>query len=300
MMIHIDGVAKAYRALVRRRTVHALAEFSLEVERGEVMGIAGPNGAGKSTLLSLLLGFLAPTAGSIRLDGLPPRAYVERHGVGYLPELLALPARWTVDSAFRRATAIGRIDRPRIESALDAAGLAEQRHKRVRQLSKGNLQRLGLGLALLGDHQLLILDEPTHGLDPVWTVHFRAIVAQLRRPDRTILIASHNLDELERVADRVAIIHEGRLQRVVACGTGADAQSYRLVLDGAPESLKTLWPGIEAIPARPGEYRVLGDLDMLNLHLKGLLDRGTRIVSFHPEHSRLETEFRAAIGGDRP
>src|SRR4029078_8492333 len=117
---------------------------------------------------------------------------------------------------------------------IELLGLEEHRNKKVKALSKGNLQRLGFAQALLRDERILVLDEPTHGLDPVWTQRFRDIVSDLRRPDRTILIASHNLDELQRLADRVAIIDRGRLQRLVSTGyeqtAPATAARYRLTL----------------------------------------------------------------------
>jgi ABC-2 type transport system ATP-binding protein len=236
-LIELRNVSKRYRSWTGRE-VHALSDFSLEIPAGEVFGLAGPNGAGKSTLISLLLGFLGPTHGDVRIAGLEPRRYVERHGVGYLSELVNVPPGWRVTSALRRYATLTGVPADaldaRVTSLLTLLGLDEHAGKRVRQLSKGNLQRLGLAQALLGDERVIVLDEPTHGLDPVWTQRFRDVVIDLRRPDRTILIASHNLDELGRLADRVAIIDRGRLQRIVdvrAAGDAARADApYRLVV----------------------------------------------------------------------
>src|SRR5690606_13117267 len=124
----------------------------------------------------------------------------------------------------------------RVDAMMTDLGLDEHRTKRVKQLSKGNLQRLGLAQALLGDFSLVVLDEPTHGLDPVWTARFRDVVARLRAPDRVILIASHNLDELEQLADRVAILDRGRLQRVVSHTADASEATvaWRLVFESDP------------------------------------------------------------------
>src|SRR5687767_724778 len=126
-------------------------------------------------------------------------------------------------------------------------GLDEQRGKRVKQLSKGNLQRLGLAQALLREERVLILDEPTHGLDPVWTQRFRDVVEALRRPGRAIFIASHNLDELQRLADRVAIIDGGQLQRVVEprARDGATATPYVIQAFGAAVIVLEEFPGAE-------------------------------------------------------
>lgn len=302
-MIDCAGLTKVYRPLLGGRTVRALDDLTLTVQRGEVVGIAGPNGAGKSTLISLLLGFLDPTAGAVRLDGARPRAYVERRGVGYLTELVQLPGRWGVVGTLQRAATLGGMaGAPRtaaVERAIERLGLEEHRTKQVRQLSKGNLQRLGLAIALLGDHELLVLDEPTHGLDPVWTQRFRDLVRESRRPDRAILIASHNLDELERLADRTLILSQGRLQRIV---TAADARgaagTWRLALAAAHDGLAAAFPEAEPVAGRPLEWHVRGELAALNARLAALLAAGAPVVAFAPEESGLEREFRSAVRGD--
>lgn len=300
-MIALHDVSKTYRTLVTRREVRALTDLSLTLERGEVVGIAGPNGAGKSTLISLVLGFLTPTAGRVRLDGRLPRAYIEATGVGYLPELVTLPPRWTVREALvRRAVLGGHGDAARRVSLAMAErlGLEEHLRKQVRQLSKGNLQRLGLAQALLDDNDLLILDEPTHGLDPLWTQRFRDLVVSLRRPDRLILVASHNLDELERIADRVAILHLGRLQHVQVPGGGEATRIWRLVLAPGSTLAEGHFAGAVPVEGRPGSYRVTTDLEAANVQLASLLAAGHLVISFGPETGGLETAFRSVVGGE--
>lgn len=302
-MITLEQVSKTYTAPIRRTRVEALTGVSLTIERGEVVGIAGPNGAGKSTLLSLLLGYLHPTAGSIRIDGEKPRAFVERNGIGYLPELMALPPRWTVTGALRRLATLDGLDhstrRDQIGRLIERLGLEEYRSRQVRQLSKGTLQRLGLAQAMLADRDLMILDEPTHGLDPLWTQGFREIVSELRRPGRAILVASHNLDELERIADRVVILHRGRLERIVGRGEHSAGGTWRLVLREPHPALAELQPDAIPVNGRTGEFRVEGDAALLNTLLARLIAAGAVITAFYPEHSRLETEFRQAVGGSR-
>jgi ABC-2 type transport system ATP-binding protein len=302
-VIALEAVGKTYRTLITRREVRALDNFSLTVSRGEVVGIAGPNGAGKSTLISLIIGFLTPTSGTVRIDGQSPRAYVERTGVGYLPELPALPPRWTVREALVRRAVLGGRGAAATRRALELSaqlGLDEHLRKQVRQLSKGNLQRLGLGQALLDDSDLLILDEPTHGLDPLWTQRFRELVATLRRPDRLILVASHNLDELERIADRVAIIHQGRLQRVERPGAGDDTaetvRTWRLVLAPGRPLPPGVLSGAEPVEGREGAWRVQGTLADVNAELRRLLEAGGSVAAFGPEVGGLESAFRAAVG----
>jgi ABC-type multidrug transport system ATPase subunit len=303
-VIALEGVTKEYVSLVRRRRVRAVDDFSLQVHTGEILGIAGPNGAGKSTLLNMLLGFLHPTRGRVTLEGMAPRAYVEARGVGYLSELVAIPAMWNVVRALHRYAVLAGVPHgergPRVERVMALLGLAEHRGKRVKQLSKGNLQRLGLAQALLSESDLVILDEPTHGFDPIWTQRFRDIANDLRRPGRTVIIASHNLDELERVADRVAIIDRGRLQRVAVIGDhAADARvSYRLVLDKISDAVAQVFQGAVPIPGgQPGEYLVPTlELPALNAGLMRLIGGGANVVAVVPERSRLEAAFREAVG----
>jgi ABC-type multidrug transport system ATPase subunit len=301
-LIEFERVGHTYRSLFGR-TVRAGDDFSLAIGESEVFGLAGPNGAGKSTLISLLLGYLEPTQGAVRIGGMRPRAFVERHGIGYLSELVAIPPRWTLDEALRRYAVLAGIPRHdipgRMEELIGLLGLEEHRGKRVKQLSKGNLQRLGLAQALLRDEQVIILDEPTHGLDPVWTQRFRDVVIALRRPGRAIFIASHNLDELQRLADRVAIIDRGQLQRIVAPNApGAapgSATAYVISVVDDNGVVASVFPG--AASRGGGDYELpILDLRALNTGLAALLARGVLVRSVRPAHSMLEQHFREAIG----
>ena len=281
--------------------MRAVDGFSLSISESEVFGLAGPNGAGKSTLISLLLGYLEPTDGQVTVGGLAPRAYVERYGMGYLSELIAIVPRWTLEEALRRFSILAGVRRPdiarRIDDVVHLLGLEEQRGKRVKQLSKGNLQRLGLAQALLREDRVIILDEPTHGLDPVWTQRFRDVVDALRRPGRAIFIASHNLDELQRLADRVAIIDQGRLQRIVEPrGLQAAAVApYVITAVGDDAIVRSVFPG--AVRMVPGEYGIPPiDLAALNAGVAQLLQRGALVASLRPAHSVLEQHFREAVG----
>jgi ABC-type multidrug transport system ATPase subunit len=297
--IQVDRAAKTYRGL--RRHVRAVVEVTLDIQRGEVFGLAGPNGAGKSTLIAMLLGFLKPTSGRILVGGYPPRTFVEHYGVGYLSELVIIPPRWRLEEALSRYALLAGVERSRVRARIgelvERLGLAEHWGKQIRQLSKGNLQRVGLAQALLNDEQLLILDEPTHGLDPVWTQRFREIVGELRRPDRAVFIASHNLDELQRVADRVAIIDHGRVQRVVHTRAVADAAvttPYRLVIAEGITIARELLPNAEDVA--PNELEVPAiSLERLNEILQLLLARGVLIASVAPVYSSLERQFREAV-----
>lgn len=302
-MIEFRQVDKTYRALVPPRTTRALEDLTLTVEQGEVFGIAGPNGAGKTTMLGLVLGFVRPTRGAVLVGNMQPRQYAERHGVSYVSEITSVPQWWLVTGALRRYALLAGVppaDRDeRVEHAIGALGLGEQRGKRIKQLSKGNLQRVGIAQALLRERELVVFDEPTHGLDPVWTQRFRNVVQALRSPARTIVIASHNLDELERLTDRVAILDRGRLSRIAVTGhaESGEINTYRVVVSHDAPVVAEVFPGAERVEhTREVSYHVRGTLAELNGGLEQLLRAGIAVRAFFPARSRLEAAFREAVG----
>jgi ABC-2 type transport system ATP-binding protein len=215
-MIQLTGVVKEYGGPFRRR-VRALDGVTLRVEPGTALGVIGLNGAGKSTLLRLLLGYVRPTQGEATIGGVPPRSYAEREGIGYVPERVAIPARWTVRGALQAYAMLGAPGDDawqRVDTALERLGLRELAGRRVGELSKGNLQRLALAQAFLAERRVLVLDEPTDGLDPEWIARLREILALWRAadPQRVVVCASHNLPEVERLSDRVVVLHEGTVR----------------------------------------------------------------------------------------
>ena len=300
-MIRFADVGKTYAPLLGER-VRAVDGMTFTVEAGEVFGIAGPNGAGKSTMIAMMLGFLLPSNGRVTIDDEAPRTFVERHGMGYLSELIAINPRWRTRESLVRFATLGGIPArtldARVDELLALLGLEEHARKRTKELSKGTLQRLGLAQALLREERVLILDEPTHGLDPLWTQQFRELVPRLRRPDRAIVVASHNLDELERLADRVAIVDRGRLQRIVSTrgDMGATATRYRLVARASASLVEEIFPGATAASGN-GEFDLrVTNLIALNRGLAALVARGALIVSVAPAFSSLEEQFRQAVG----
>ena len=297
-MIALRNVGKTYRSLFGA-DVRAVRDISLEVGAGEVVGIAGPNGAGKSTLIAMLLGMLSNDAGEVTIDGIAPRAFVEREGIAYLPELMNFPLEWKAEETLRRMATLADVPAAErsaaVERVIEAVGIAEHRKKKLKALSKGNLQRVGLAQALLAERRVVIFDEPTHGLDPVWTARFRDIVASLRRPDRAMIIASHNLDELERLCDRVAIMDHGQLQRVVtvrdAAGSGAERR-WRIRTVAAPDAVAARFHGAVV---SGNDIECTADVAALNRGLAEAIAEGALVVAVAPAESSLEEAFRTSV-----
>ena len=262
-MIHLENVVKEYGGVVARlrgERVRALDAVTLHVPPGAAVGVVGPNGAGKSTLLRLLLGYVSPGAGRVRVGEMSPRAFAERRGVSYVPERVTIPPGWTVGGALEAFAALAEVDdvRARIARVVEQFGLEPVARRRVGALSKGNLQRLALAQAFLPDRALMVLDEATDGLDPGWTARLRELLAAWRAADpaRVLVFASHDLDEVERVADRAVILAEGRVRETVDLDDGG-ADGYLLEVAAgdrqrAEEALRGAGVGVRAMrPCRP-------------------------------------------------
>jgi energy-coupling factor transporter ATP-binding protein EcfA2 len=184
-----------------------------------------------------------------------------------------------------------------VNRVIEALAIGEHRKKRLKTLSKGNFQRVGLAQALLMETRVVIFDEPTHGLDPVWTLKFREIVASLKRADRAIIIASHNLDELERLTDRVAIIDRGRIQRVVTMsGASVTAlMAYRVRVVAGGDALVACFPG--SVLGSNGDLEIPPvDVPTLNAGLAAAIGTGALISAVIPRESALEQAFHSAVG----
>ena len=209
--------AKQLTKEFRSGKVKALDELDLTIEKGEIFGIIGPNGAGKTTFMSCLLGLLYPTSGSLLIDGMPPDALEVHRKIGYLPERLEF-IKWMTGKELLKfhADLLGLPkDAADIERLLNLVELDRGAWSRkIKSYSRGMLQRIGMAQALLGAPEFLFLDEPSSGLDPVGVKLFRNILKDLKEKGTTILINSHQLDQLEKVCDRVAFIKRGTVQTI--------------------------------------------------------------------------------------
>ena len=210
------NVLELSRASKRFGQRDALLDVDLSVPAGAAIGLLGPNGAGKTTALRLLLGFSRASGGRVRVRGLDPSDARSRLGLGYLPERMALPGRMTVRSVLNLHAGLAGLPRravaDHVDAALERCGIADRARDRIAGLSKGLLQRVGFAQALLGDPDVLLLDEPTSGLDPIGIRDAREWIGAARERGCTVLVSSHVLSEVERVCDRIAILHEGRVR----------------------------------------------------------------------------------------
>jgi ABC-2 type transport system ATP-binding protein len=213
--IEIDSLSVSFR---HGKHVHqALDDVSFKVEPGKTVGFIGPNGAGKTTALHVLLGFLSPDAGKARLFGEDTSSPSSRSLIGYLSEhpecYKYMTGREYLDMT-AKFFGISKSERKkRIDRLLDAVELTQHANKRIATYSRGMLQRIGLAQAMINDPELLILDEPTNGLDPVGRMRIRGIIEELKKRGKTIFFSSHELSEIETVCDEIIMIANGRIIR---------------------------------------------------------------------------------------
>ncbi|RME75094.1 MAG: ATP-binding cassette domain-containing protein, partial [Chloroflexi bacterium] len=265
-MIEVTDLTKSYGP------IEALKGISFRVAPGEIVGLLGPNGAGKSTTIKILTGYLQPDGGTVRVNGLDVLTHTRevQSIIGYLPENAPLYPELSVQSYLRLIAdlrEIPRADQPaRISEAVYAAGLVDHLTRPIGQLSKGYRQRVMLAQAILHRPKLLILDEPTVGLDPTQVIEIRNLIKRLARHS-TILFSSHILSEVEAVCDRVIIIMNGLIRADSRLADLATSSNAVLVLqspvEGAEQALQSL-PGVKAVESLPSAngyptYRVLSD-----------------------------------------
>ncbi len=210
--VEVRALTKSWQGLWAKPQ-HALRGLTLSIPRGAAFGLIGPNGAGKTTFIKLLLGVARPTSGEVTVLGANPEDQAVRARIGYLPERLHLPAALTAKDVLRSVAVLKLTDASDavLRALLERVGLKDS-GQRVGTFSKGMRQRLGLATAVLGSPELLILDEPTDGIDPMGRVDVRALLIEEKNRGATILLNSHLLAETERVCDRIGILDHGALK----------------------------------------------------------------------------------------
>jgi ABC-2 type transport system ATP-binding protein len=308
-VIEIKGLTKTFRVGFFRKRVEALRGIDFEVRRGEIFGLLGPNGAGKTTTIKAILRLIFPTAGTIRLFGtLSPGPDAMRR-LGYLPEspyiYQYLRAHEFLDLCGRLCGMGPRERRARIDEMIARVGLTHATDRPIGKFSKGMLQRIGLAQTLLHDPELLILDEPMSGLDPVGRKEVRDLVLEERSRGKTILFTSHILSDVERLCDRVAIVHRGR---VTAYGSlqellRPEVQRTEVELAGVDDALreKLAAMGVQVSAVEKHVLVVVEGEGGAREVLRCALEGGARVVAVHEQRETLEQIFlRDAIKGGTP
>ncbi|NUT43776.1 MAG: ABC transporter ATP-binding protein [Thermoactinospora sp.] len=272
----------------------AVAEVSLEVKRGEVVGLLGPNGAGKTTVIKILLGLVRPDAGEVMLLGAPATDPAARAQVGYLPELFRYQPWLSAAEVLAlhvRLSGIA-VSAPEQHGCLDLVGLADRAGDRVGGFSKGMQQRLGLAVALVARPRFVILDEPTSALDPLGRVDVRDIVLGLRSRGVAVLLNSHLIGEVERVCDRVVILDKGRVAASGTLGELLGQREVRLRLTGlSPDARARLAQAGEVVEDDGWQTVALAggdDEDVVPDLVRDLVGLGTRVHAVEPGRISLE------------
>ena len=218
VVIETRSLSKIYRDFWGRKKVLALKALDIEVRRGEVFGLLGPNGSGKSTTIKLILGLLFPTSGRVLVFDRDAAEIKKNERIGYLPEesylYKFLNAEETLDFYGRLFDMSAELRRQRVEELLGLVGLQRARKRQLKEYSKGMTRRVGLAQALINDPDLVLLDEPTTGLDPIGSREMKDLILKLRDQGKTVLLCSHQLADVQDVCDRVAILHQGDLKEL--------------------------------------------------------------------------------------
>lgn len=297
MSLQVDNLTKVYGIQ------KALDGVTFSVKDAQVAGLLGPNGAGKSTLMKIVCGYMAPTAGTAKVCGLDVREHSleTRAKIGYLPEhnplYLDMYVREYLDFVGRIYMPAREVGRRR-EEVLEQTGLVPEAHKKIKALSKGYRQRLGLAQALIHDPEVLILDEPTSGLDPNQLEEVRALIRDIGRR-KTVILSTHIMQEAEAVCDRVLLLDHGRLV------ADSPTKDLRFFLHGqvlvkvefnaevAQSELAAL-EGVEAVRALPGcryELSSRAEVDLRPLLFRLAVEKGLEVLTLQQEERSLESVF---------
>ncbi|MCW5804773.1 MAG: ABC transporter ATP-binding protein [Deltaproteobacteria bacterium] len=301
----VTDLRKTYRTPFQRKKVEALRGVTFEVERGHIFGFVGPNGAGKTTTIRTLMGLIRPTSGSAELLGAPIPSRAARAKVGFLPESPYFYDYLTVTELCDLAGRLFGMPAParaaRAKLLIERVGLGDARNQNLKKYSKGMLQRAGLAQALMNDPELVVLDEPMSGLDPIGRKEVRDLILELRDQGKTVFFSTHILSDVEAITDRVAIIARGQLQ---AAGTPSELVAKTVL--GVDVAVR-LPAQVDAAELTAGADRVRRVGDELSLVLPGDTDvdawlvrahgAGAKVISVAPRHETLESLFLREVAG---
>ena len=308
-ILKTEGLSKTFKVGFWGRSVTAVHGLDLDVRKGEVFGFLGPNGAGKTTTIKMLMGLIYPTSGQAWLFGRPIGDQESKARLGFLPEspyfydyLTGLEFLQFYGHLFGlRGVALGK----RIDELLELVGMSHARDLQLRKFSKGMLQRVGIAQALINDPELVVLDEPMSGLDPVGRKEIRDLIMRLKESGKTIFFSSHILHDAELLCDRVAIILKGRQ---VACGRVSElidegvAHSVEVVVDGlGPEGLARLRQLADRVIVQgPQILAVLSSRQHVGPVLEIIRGARATLVSLTPQKGSLEDLFIREVKTKQP
>jgi ABC-2 type transport system ATP-binding protein len=303
--IRIEELTKDYAiGFWRRRPYRALDRLTLDIAQGEVFGFLGPNGAGKTTTLKLLMQLIYPTSGRAEILGRPVGDMASRQRIGYLPENPSFYDYLTAEELlgyFGQLFGYGAAERrKRVSTLLDQVGIGAERRLQLRKFSKGMIQRVGIAQALLNDPEVIFLDEPMSGLDPLGRRDVRSLILELRDQGRTVFFSSHILADAEALCRRVAVVAGGRL---AASGTLTDILAFQIrgwelvVSNVSPDLLVRVTPAVRrATEISPGRYALELSLDQGPERVLGdLIAAGAALVSLNPLRDTLEDFFMQRV-----
>jgi ABC-type multidrug transport system ATPase subunit len=298
-----DGLVIATRELGKRYDgrIVAVDKLSLRVRRGEVYGFLGPNGAGKTTTLRMLLGLVRPTSGSALVLGAPPGSPESLARVGALIEAPSFYPFLSGRDNLRVLARYSAAPEARIDAVLDDVDLAARAGDRFGTYSLGMKQRLGIAGALLKDPELLILDEPTNGMDPAGMADMRGFIRNLGQGQRTVLLSSHLMTEVEQVSDRVGVISKGELVREGTVDELRGRESLWVRAEPLEQAERVLGAvrGVEEVARLDGGLRIAADLAAAPTINRLLVEAGIAVGELRPERDSLEKIFlELTQGGD--
>jgi ABC-2 type transport system ATP-binding protein len=303
--VEFAGVTKVYRRAFSEERVEALQDISFAVAPGEVCGFLGPNGAGKTTSIGILMGFLFPDSGQVRVLDYEPGDVRAKAQIGFLPENFAFHRFLTGPKllALHLTLSDRKVDDPfgLIEGLLAQVKLAGYESLRIARYSRGMVQRLGIAQALIGDPELLVFDEPTSGLDPAGRKEVLDLVHSLKQAGKTVFLSSHILPEVEQICDRVVIIDRGRLVRtgrldeILRSGTRVEIVVDRLADEAAQDAGNC---SAEIHPSPEG-VRLLVEASRKRELIEALWASGCDVIRVNPIKDTLEEVFLSLVGGAR-
>ncbi len=297
-ILTVAGLKKTFKVGFQRKVVNAVQGLDFSVNAGEIYGFLGPNGAGKTTTIKMVMDLIRPSAGSVKVFGDSPGTLASRRRIGYLPEhpyFYDYLKPTELLEFFGRLHGIKKITRrKRIHELLEQVGLTHAKDRTLRRYSKGMLQRFGLAQALIGDPDLVILDEPLSGLDPIGRKEMKDIVSGLKAEGKTVFFSSHILADIELLCDKIAMIDEGRL---LYAGPTRDfvvkgQLEVEIIASNVPEGIFTaLEAHADSINSFGSRQKILCNRDSAQQLVKLLVESSAMVESVVPRSETLEEVF---------